>query len=723
MNRRDFLLRTAAFGAGATLYWNSGGLFARTAHGATQLLPATAGLDAFQVPKYVMDVIVPPAMPRIGRFRLFGGQKVDYYEIAVKQFQQQILPPPYNQTTVWSYGSLWHPGTFNYPAFTIEAQQGVPVRVRWVNKLIDDRGRYLSHILPVDQTLHWANPPGGEAGRDQMTMDPTLYTGPVPIVTHVHGAHTTDESDGYTEAWYLPVARNIPTGYAHYGSKYEYFRLKFLLKRGVPWIPGSATFQYPNDQAASTLWYHDHSLGMTRLNVYAGPAGFYHVRGGDYDLQDGTLPGPAPMLGDPAGRPYYEVPLAIQDRSFNADGSLFYPSSREFFDGFAGPYIPDSDVSPTWNPEFFANAMVVNGRTWPKMTVEPRRYRFRLLNGCNSRFMILRLTTVNAEAAADPVTGNWPPAATVPMWRIGASGGFLPGALEQRDILLAPAERADVLVDFSDMPAGTKVYMVNLGPDEPFGGGEGGTDFDYANPRTTGQVMMFEVALPLSGTDATVNPANGLSLPTPPPLGDATLTRQITLNEEMSMVANGPKAALLGTLDAGGNSTPLRWMDPISEQPVLDQTEIWEIYNFTADAHPMHIHEVQFEVVNRQGLATDIDGVAVQPAVVIGEPRPAEAWETGLKDTVITYPGEVTRVKVRFDLPGLFVWHCHIVEHEDNEMMRPLLVLRPGQVGAASVDAVGADSAHVDITGEEVSQDEAFESELPNRIHLPFVQR
>lgn len=730
LTRRDFLKSSAMAGVGAAVFWHGNVLFARTAQGVTPLFTANPTLDLSNVPKYVTDLIIPPAMPRIGRFRLIGGQKVDYYEIAVKQFVQQILPPGLGATTVWSYGSAWHPNTFNYPAFTIEAQSGIPVRVRWINSLVDSRGNYLPHLLPVDQTLHWANPGGGAAGRDMVgatTQAP--YTGPVPLVTHVHGAHTSDESDGYTEAWYLPLARNIPASFARTGSKYDYFRLKFLLKRGLPWLPGSATYQYPNDQPASTLWYHDHTMGMTRLNVYAGPAGFYHVRGGAYDLQDGSLPGPAPALGDAAGTRYYEIPLAIQDRSFNADGSLFYPSSRLFFDSFTGPYIGDttasSDVPPIWNPEFFANTMVVNGRTWPKLVVEPRRYRFRLLNGCNARFLILRLTTADVPASAS--SGVWPPPSELPFWRIGAEGGFLPSAIAQGDVLISPAERADVVVDFSGL-AGQRVYLINLGPDEPYGGGDFGSDeqvegsaadFVYANPGTTGQVMMFDVSAPLSRADTSKNPAIGLALPTVPKLGPEVVTRRVSLNEEMSMIWDGPVAAILGSFNPStGANMPMRWMDPVTETPTLGDVEVWEIHNFTVDAHPMHIHEVQFEVVDREVLTSDspkavVDNGDLQNASQVFGPEP---WEVGLKDTVIAYPGEITRVKVKFDNPGLFVWHCHIVEHEDNEMMRPLFVRRPGQVVAADADAV-------DITGEETSQDEAFEPEMSNQMFMPVIRR
>ena len=223
-------------------------------------------------------------------------------------------------------------------------------------------------------------------------------------MTHLHGAAGVgDESDGYAEAWYLPAAANIPAGYATEGTWYDFFSGKAGAKFGVAWGPGYAIFQYPNDQRESTLWYHDHALGMTRLNVYAGPPGFYIVRGGPEgekavrDSRSGAtalLPGPAPNEGDmfPPNRAYYEIPLAIQDRSFNADGSLFYPDTRAFFDGITGPYIPDTDISPIWNPEFFGNMIMVNGNTWPFHTVEQRRYRIRVLNGCQSRFLILDFT-------------------------------------------------------------------------------------------------------------------------------------------------------------------------------------------------------------------------------------------------------------------------------------------------------------------------------------------
>jgi FtsP/CotA-like multicopper oxidase with cupredoxin domain len=609
-------------------------------------------LDPTTIPKYTRPLAIPAAMPRTGVVPLSGNDVADYYEIAVRQFEQQILPGGWPATTVWGYGSVGSPASFGYPACTIEAQFRRPVRVRWINDLRHPvTGKYLPHLLPVDPTLHWANPPGGLSGRDGRPVfasTPGRYTGPVPTVPHLHGIErVAQESDGYPEAWFLPDARNIPAGYATTGTFYDRFKTSSSL--GSLWTPGSAVFQYPNRQRATTLWYHDHTLGMTRVNVYAGPAGFYLLRGGDDDAVADQLPGPAPARGDRPGTRYYEIPLVIQDRSFNVDGSLFYPDSREFFDGFAGPFIPGSDMAPIWNPEVFANTMVVNGRTWPYLNVERRRYRFRLLNACNSRFLILKHSN------------------GLPFWQIGADGGFLPAPVEQAQLLMAPAERADVIVDFSRFAVGTRIVLLNIGPDEPFGGGVPGADFPVADPGTTGQVLELRVVAATSTDRST--PPQRLRLPDLRGLGRADSSRQVSLNEEESAVLPGiaPLAAKLGTVDAGGMGMPMMWADAPTETPSAGSTEIWEIFNYTEDAHPVHPHTVQVQIINRQ----PFDPATGLPS---GPRRPPEAGETGFKDTIIAYPGEVTRIKARFDSRGLFVWHCHILEHEDNEMMRPLVV-------------------------------------------------
>ena len=683
LTRRDFVKLTGA----TTVGWYVATQFGYVQRAIAQIPGGT--LDPLSVPKFQTPLLIPPVMPRAGTITLPGGKPADYYEISMKQLSEQILPAGFPPTTVWGYGAVRGQGRnplliHNAPSLTIEAKWKRPVRIKWINDLTDDNGHYLPHLLPVDQTLHWANPPGGTTGRDMrptFTETPGRYTGPVPIVTHVHGAvGVGDESDGYAEAWYLPAADNVPQGYATEGTWYNFFKGKAESSYGAAWGPGFATFQYPNANRASTIWYHDHALGMTRLNVYAGPAGFYLIRGGPagdkavLDSRTGAtavLPGPAPKEGDkfPPNKTYFEIPIAIQDRSFNADGSLFYPDSREFFDGATASkpgFIPSTDLSPIWNPEFFGNMIMVNGNTWPFLNVQQRRYRFRFLNGCQSRFLILDFSNIPG----------------VEVWQIGNEGGFLAAPVNltadnSNQLLMALAERADLIVDFTNVPVGQHI-LANIGPDEPFGGGEPPDDFDLADPETTGQIMAFNVG-PALAPDPTT-PPRFLVLPAITPLPAPTATRPLALLEMASEFWDGPAEAMLGIVDGSGTPLNKTWADPVSENPNVGATETWEFYNFTADAHPMHVHEIAFEVVNRQALVRNEEGETVPPARLVGDPRPPEAWESGFKDTVIAYPGEVTRLRAKFDNPGQYVWHCHIVEHEDNEMMRPYRI-GPVQIG------------------------------------------
>ena len=687
LNRRGFLKASLLAAAGLALQASSG-CAATPSTGAVRSqvgnedtrTPVPAGtLDPTTIARFVTQLPIAAAMPPAKGETSDG---VDHYEVAMRQFEQQILPPPLPKTAVWGYGAVGHPGSFRYPGPTIEARHDVPVRARWINDLVDADGRFLPHLLPVDETLHWANPPGGLLGRDSRGTAQTPYMGPVPTVPHLHGGHTGEESDGHPEAWFLPDTAGIPPGYATVGSTYDAFKARALRAHGVRWAAGSATYLYPNDQAAATLWYHDHALGITRLNVYAGLSGFYLLRSGPGDEvrvqgsgELAMLPGPAPAAGDPSGQRYYEIPILIQDRSFHADGSLYYPGSRAPAEGLAPAedeiaYIPDlacaeqpSDVSPLWTPEFYGNTIVVNGATWPYLEVEPRRYRFRFANGSDSRTLILRM---------DDGT---------PFHQIGASGGYLPDPVQQDELLLAPAERADVIVDFSGTPVGTQVTLLNLGPDGPFHGGTPGEDFSPADPAATGQVIQFRV-VPATGEDPST-PVEDLSLPAPARAGPAVHTRKLSLNvvrsKTVQVVEKGgrlvmacddpkarpfsPAALLLGTVSAKGYGVPLAYHEPVSEKPVAGTTEVWEIHNFTMDAHPIHLHLVMFEVLDRTSFGGDV--------------RAPEPAERGLKDTVIAYPSEITRIRAHFDKPGRYVWHCHMLAHEDNEMMRPFEVVAP----------------------------------------------
>jgi FtsP/CotA-like multicopper oxidase with cupredoxin domain len=335
-------------------------------------------------------------------------------------------------------------------------------------------------------------------------------------------------------------------------------------------------------------------------------------------------------------------------------------------------------VSPIHNPEFFGNCIMVNGNTWPKLTVEARRYRFRFLNGCDSRTLVLKFDNPNVKA-----------------WQIGNEGGFLAAPVDLNNTppdpsvadpgkavwLMGGAERADIIVDFSAVAPGTHVELLNLGPDAPFGGFPIPLE-DVADPTTTGQVMRFDV---VQQTADPTTPPQFLKLPAIAPLPAATITRKLALVELTSPTfGDVPVETRLGTVALDGNYLALKWMDDVTENPAVGATEIWEFYNTTVDAHPMHIHEVAFEVINRQGITvtpTDPDLGTGTVALVANTVRPPQPWELGRKDTVIALPGEVTRVKATFSTPGQFVWHCHIVEHEDNEMMRPFRIgpVQPGQ--------------------------------------------
>jgi len=713
-------------------------------------------LDPLTIPKYVTPLVIPPV--------LFddGGAPMSA-EVSLRQINQQVLPAGFPATPLWAYGDPANPATFNNPGFTIEVTKDTMTTVKWVNELVDANDDYLPHIIQdangvpiVDQTLHWAAPNqdclDGIPRTDCRGASADPYTGPIPMVMHVHGAHVGPGSDGYPEAWWLPAANDIPAGYATNGTFFE-------SANGADTAnaigKGYALDMYPNDQPTTTLWYHDHSLGMTRLNVYAAGAGFWMIRDaldGETGLLAGVLPGPAPKaadsaaalntVGDPVRSAVREIPIAIQPKSFNADGTQYYPADRAFFEGlgtggiFADntdvniPFLPQSssDIAPVWNPEAFFNTMVVNGSTWPQLDVAPEQYRLRFVNASDSRFLNLSMFLVN---------GKGEKLREIPFYQIGSDQGLLPsvvrietgfattlpgdgtdvntksrdcllpngkprkncvpavpGTFAEQALLMGPAERPDVIVDFSSFSNGDQVIMFNTGPDAPFGG----FPDVPADPATTGQVMKFVVnnALATPGGDPST-PAPSLVLDTNPggvaKLGPPDNIQDLALLEEESAllcvtidavtgridldpdsvpptcdsvlgsVPFGPKAAVLGVAGSAGGEVQL-WDDPIAQNPALGAIETWELWNWSADAHPIHLHLVKFEVVNRE--------------IIGGAVRPPEPWEAGWKDTVIGYPGEVTRVKALFDVPGLYVWHCHILSHEDNEMMVPYCVGTPG---------------------------------------------
>ncbi len=647
--RRQFLRAGAV--SGAAVYFNLLGGW-----GSALAAPAAAGLSdpAFQ-PKFTYRVPNALTPGRRGFVYKNKGPKSKYtIDIRPGAMMTGLLGPGGSPVSTSFFGYA-DKGTPTWPGMTFEvvADSG-PVEVTWRNKLVDDvTGAPVPHLLPVDTSLHWAY---SLHGYEQYTIE----NDGVPIVTHLHGGHTDDIYDGNPEFFFGPDYR----------------------VRGPRWV--EKRYVYRNDQPAGTLWYHDHALGITRLNVYAGLAGFYIVRD---DEDTGAVDNP---LGLPAYP--YEMALAVQDRMFHENGELFYPAfpGDPFYDDFItgeGAVLPPNVFpggGPTALAEFFGDHMVVNGVIWPREPVEPRHYRLRFLNGTDSRFMGLRFRVV-AAGATELVGASAP----VPFWVIGSDQGLAAAAAQVDTLLFEPGARYDVVFDFSAVPVGSRVIVENILGDAPYGGDlpEPG---DLFPDRQTDRVMAFDVELPLdqSVPDHFDPAAIGSYGGNPHP---SARTRKVALFEGMDEF--GRLQPLLGvaepTVDSAGSwaDGAIGWHAPTTENPGLGDTEIWEIYNATGDAHPIHLHLVNFEVMNREGYSADVieqpvlqhngavgTGFRIENIVLDGNVRAPEPAERAPKDMVTALPEEVTRVKATFDLPGRYVWHCHILSHEDHEMMRVLQV-------------------------------------------------
>jgi spore coat protein A len=485
-----------------------------------------------------VDPLPIPSIARPDGFRASPADpsaKIPYYRLPMRAFESKIHRDV-KPTRWWGVGP-------SSPGPTLEVQSGKGVLVEWANAL-----PATPHFLPVDHHLHGAeaDKPGGRA------------------IIHLHGGKVPPESDGYPEDWYVPGK--------------------------------SAVYYYPNNQDAALLWYHDHTMGINRLNMFAGLFGLYIVRDPVEDA-----------LNLPRGK--YEIPLALYDRTFDPEGQLNYPVSP----------VPDAP----WIPEFFGNAVLVNGKLLPYLEVEPRKYRFRILNAANGRFFHLSLSSGQS------------------FHQIGTDQGLLPAPVALKQATLAPAERADMIVDFSDR-AGEQIVLRN----------------DVFHP-----VMQLRVAraktTDTSSLPAALRPVRRI------PETDALRTRTLTLGEIDDL--RGDTVTML--LD---NKS---WHEPISEKPLLNSVEIWKLMNVTDDAHPIHLHLVRFQILDRRRF----DAFAYQNQEVLryfGEPEPPDPCEAGWKDTVRADPGMITRIIVPFTgYAGRYVWHCHILEHEDNEMMRPYEVI------------------------------------------------
>lgn len=545
------------------------------------------------------------------------------------------------QTSIYGYGTS--KATASFPGKTFVIPQNTNVSVHWVNNL----GTTANYLMnPYMDESDMMNTP------DMMAMP---ANNGVPTVPHLHGGHTESASDGQPDQWFTQALPETVGGPA-------------VIDRGSEAVKANDTYVYDTsvNAAAHEYWYHDHALGYTRTNVYAGLAGLYFTRD---TLDTGTA---ANKLGLPSGK--YEVPLMIADKMFTPDGQLYYPHQVD----------PSGCVRML--PEAFGDVMTVNGKAWPVMHVEPRAYRFRTLNSCDSRFL-------NVWLARDTDATDAAPAAT--MMQVGTDQGLLNKAVPQKQLLLGPGMRADVVVDFSKFAAGTKLIMRNDAP-TPYDGG------DPVDPATTGQVMEFIVDAPL--TRSYPNPTLKTTLAgairqLAPTAGQAAVQVGLfesEIEETFTVPDTTPGAAAgatttatftaivpkLGTLQAG----PLDYHDANTETIPLNNTAVWEIYNTTADVHPVHLHLVAFQLLSRQDFTVNPTTGAYEKT---GAVRPATGSEAGWLDTVPTYPGTVTRIVAKFDRPGTYMWHCHIFSHEENDMMRPFKVTPVVKPRVAAVASAG----------------------------------
>jgi spore coat protein A len=520
---------------------NSGILAAGLVAGQTKVQKTGNIARPLQNPESLEKFVDPLPIPSVIRP---GGTRpnpdhpaslIPYYRLATRQIVSKVHRD-IKPTRVWGYGQ-------SSPGPTFETRSGDALLVEWANELPK------AHFLPIDHTVH-----GAESDKP-----------PVRVVTHLHGGKVPSKSDGYPEDWYVPGK--------------------------------SAAYYYPNAQEAAHLWYHDHAMGITRLNVYAGLFGNFFVRD---NFEDG--------LNLPRGK--YEIPLTICDRLFDLEGQLYYPIS------------PDPEAP--WVSEVFGDAILVNGKLFPYLEVEPRKYRFRLLNAANGRFFHLALLSGQE------------------FHQIGTDLGLLPAPVALKSLVIAPGERADLILDFSGH-AGERIVVTN----------------------DTITVMQFRVSR-TGGPDTSSLPSS-LRPVSRTPESAALKTRVLTLGEKDDMASN-PTMMLLNNA---------HWDMPVTEQPALDSVEVWNLLNFTDDSHPIHLHMVRFQILDRRPFEPEYyyKGGRVE---YIGPAVPPAPNEAGWKDTVQAHPGMVTRIITRFEgYPGRYVWHCHILEHEDNEMMRPYEVIGP----------------------------------------------
>lgn len=577
------------------------------------------------IPKYTSQLYIPPIYKPTITYCKNHCKRELFYDIDMAKTEQQILPINFPKTTVYGYGGLTYSTSNPYgeyvlstPGPTFFVEKDIPIKVRWNNKIDSP------HILGVDPTLHWADP--NNIGMDIPKPWPPYPPGfplaqyPVPLVTHLHGGETRPIYDGFAESWYTFNSINGPT----YSTN---------------------IYEYLNTQQSTTLFYHDHALGITRLNLYAGLYGAYLISDSKNYLDSMRSP-------LPCGK--FDIPLIILDASFNEDGSLYLDYNGS---------VPA--IHPYWRGTSLGTTNVVNGKVWPNLNIENNAYRFRIVNASLSRFYTLKLSN-NQNFI-----------------QIATDGGYLSNPVYLNELVLGPAERASIIIDFSNLKVGDEILLLNS------------STISSTNPNTTGQVMKFSITKQ--------SYRRPLCLPKflnyIPKLYETVSKRIVVLNA----ASNGSSILLNGQL----------WNSPVSEFPIVGSTQIWEIVNIEGGPHPIHLHLIDFQIYNRQYFDADayakdwnsINGTSplnhptkvLDPqSYLIGQPILPPENEKGWKDTVICYAGQVTRIIVpifpntvdpKFVKPGLnlfkfdpteepgYMWHCHIVGHEDNEMMRKMKIV------------------------------------------------
>ncbi len=614
----------------------------------------------------------------------FWRPGVTHYTIDVGAFSEELHPDLPNPTRLWGYGQN---GNFSHLGGIIAAKRGDPVQITFRNNLPPE------HIIPVDDTIM------GVMGNQNNRTNP-----------HLHGGFVPWTSDGGPMAWWDPDGHEGPS-----------FMRDFMVNALNPNLKqNEGEIYYPNDQGARLMWYHDHTFGLTRLNAYAGVATGYVVYD-DYELElvtHSNIPGPL----DP--RTIY---LVFQDKIFipdnldQVDPTWPVAGSQPGDLWYAHEYDPDRwDVDPDGAmpppplsviPEYFGDTPLVNGQPYPFLEVEPREYRFRMLNANQARFLNPRLVFAKSQDPRSPDNkepGKIPGPGFI---QFGSEGGFLPyPALvnfpKLPQLVLAPAERADIIVDFRGFRPGTTFILYSDAPapypmgdplNDYFVGSAGAgaaTDPGFGpNSRTLMQIRI----VPRKGpADAPVrlppilHPTDNFlktqlpGIPTlAPKLGKV---RYVTLNEAFD--EDSRLIQRLGTTEVAASTGNFGRMYTEDATEVVDAGSIeqWEIINLTGDTHPIHFHLVNVQLLYRRPF--NADPYAGGLPEYTGKPIAPDMNELGWKETVRVNPGQVARVLMKFNLPNVpfdvpesprtggleYVWHCHILEHEEHDMMRPLVV-------------------------------------------------